>query len=367
MATNPVYDIRIWEQIRSEVQRKTDTLLDEIRREISSDRSLGDYHGMYPVPWQLKEVMLQRADTWVQRLYELCCNAYKRCGNELSAEFDRAIWAYWIEPFIMGERDLATAGYKISKLLDLLLCAVGSPPEKRNQLKVGQKDCCLIVRNEFLFSWQKKLLRLAARLDEQTRWVPVQPSRPTTTPTIPAPSPPPPISALAVSRTNGPVNPKAPEVCQSPAALRPARDVQSTAPADANGGLSDPAVPSPPYSGATDWQAIEIVFLSDHRVQIRIDGKQTQPANYAELGFADGRSENPNKAWLTLRSLAEHRGVINDGRSIGGPWTKVEKRIQEIRKILRARFHISADPIPFIEGTGYQAIFKIGCRRSYET
>jgi hypothetical protein len=42
-------------------------------------------------------------------------------------------------------------------------------------------------------------------------------------------------------------------------------------------------------------------------------------------------------------------------------WPKVENRIQEIRKELRERFHISADPIPFVEGVGYQACLKIGC------
>lgn len=34
--------------------------------------------------------------------------------------------------------------------------------------------------------------------------------------------------------------------------------------------------------------------------------------------------------------------------------------------MLRAHFGISADPIPFVEGTGYRATFRIGCRPSYE-
>jgi hypothetical protein len=98
MSTNPVYDIRIWEQIRTEVQRKTDTLLVEIRREISRDHSLREYQNIYPVPWQMGEVMQQRAESWLRRLYDLCCEAYRFGGKEVSEEFDRAVWGYWIEP-----------------------------------------------------------------------------------------------------------------------------------------------------------------------------------------------------------------------------------------------------------------------------
>jgi hypothetical protein len=68
-----------------------------------------------------------------------------------------------------------------------------------------------------------------------------------------------------------------------------------------------------------------------------------------------------------LRTLAEHRGIIREAKTAGQPWPKVEKRIQEIRKVLLEHFHITADPIPFVEGTGYQALFKISCGRSFNT
>jgi hypothetical protein len=80
-----------------------------------------------------------------------------------------------------------------------------------------------------------------------------------------------------------------------------------------------------------------------------------------------GRTGNPNQAWEALRALAEQRGVIRDGTAVNNPWPKVEKRIQEIRRLLRERFHISADPIPFVEGVGYQACFKVGCSPSFHT
>ena len=131
---------------------------------------------------------------------------------------------------------------------------------------------------------------------------------------------------------------------------------------------STPSAGSPQTSTvrSATWDTIEISFLSDERVQIR-DGADTGTCNYAELGFGDGRSGKPSLAWGTLRALAEQRGVIRDGASTGSPWPKVERRIQEIRKVLRKHFRISADPIPFVVGTGYRALFKIDCGPSFDS
>jgi hypothetical protein len=119
-------------------------------------------------------------------------------------------------------------------------------------------------------------------------------------------------------------------------------------------------------AGTATWDAIEISFLSDERVQIR-NGANSETRNYAEFGFADGRSNKANQAWETLRALAEQGGIIRDTAKTGRTWPKVEKRMQEIRKVLRKHFCISADPIPFVEGTGYQVRFKIGCGPSFDT
>jgi hypothetical protein len=117
---------------------------------------------------------------------------------------------------------------------------------------------------------------------------------------------------------------------------------------------------------AATWDAIEISFTSEERVQIRI-GVTTETRNYTDFGFEDARNGKPNRAWETLRVLAEEDGTIQDAAKTGRTWPRVEKRIQEIRKVLRKHFRISADPIPFVEGTGYQARFKISCSRSYNT
>jgi hypothetical protein len=124
------------------------------------------------------------------------------------------------------------------------------------------------------------------------------------------------------------------------------------------------------YKKAASWGAIEISFLSDERVEIRI-GTSPETWNYGELGFADRRAKRgkpkPNQAWVILRAMAQQNGIIRDGLKTGAAWPKVEKRMQEIRKVLRKHFGIAADPIPFVEGTGYQACFKICCSPSFHT
>jgi len=117
---------------------------------------------------------------------------------------------------------------------------------------------------------------------------------------------------------------------------------------------------------ARNWKSIEVSFLSDERVEI-VNGSNTETRNYHELGFVDRRNGKPSRAWLVLRALAESGGSIRDGAKLGAAWPKVEKRIQEIRKVLRKHFGIAADPIPYVEGTGYQAGFKIGCSPSART
>ena len=150
MPTRLVYDVSIWEQIRSVVRWKTDRLVGIVNKEILNDESLHEFQDKHPVPWQLQEIMAQRADAWVQRVYDICCDAYKERGKATSADFDRAVWAYWIEPFIMGEKQPGGREYGVSMLLELLLCAVGSPPARRLSLKVSQNDCCLGVKHSVL-------------------------------------------------------------------------------------------------------------------------------------------------------------------------------------------------------------------------
>jgi len=544
------YDVSIWEEIRCIVSWKTGQVVANINREISKDTSLVEFQGIQPTPWQLKGIMEQRANAWVQRVYDLCCDAYRNRGNAVSENFDRAVWAYCVDPFIMGQKEADIHHETMSGFLELLLCAVGSPRERRRFLTVGQKDCCLHVRRNVFATWEARLHHRPSRMDEAAAAIarlneaearalrivaglppdppPQQP--PTQTPSLAQPAAPMPPHASPVSsvpqgplsaRANEavtPVRPSAPEPAlpsepntgvpwdrsagsdgmtktrfpsplpsatiigadinefvawdgegyvlrptkesvladeglkligsvrelsriqrfspgyvfvqnpsqevpgpnytlqhppspqppaQAPSLAEPIAPMPthvsavSSAPqeslsaranepvtpvrpsalepvlpplspaqegpvADAQGvsGVDMPTQPSSSETGT--WGAIEISFLSEERVQIR-NAATTETRNYAEFGFQDGRNGKPNRAWEAFRVLAAESGIIRDAAKTGGKWPDVEKRIQEIRKVLRKHFQISADPIPFVEGTGYQARFKISCSPSFHT
>jgi hypothetical protein len=145
-----------------------------------------------------------------------------------------------------------------------------------------------------------------------------------------------------------------------------AREIDNDAPVKAGSIQQAQVAPESGGRETATWDAIEILFLSEERVQIR-KGATTETRNYTEFGFEDGRSGKPNLAWKTLLALAAERGILRNAAKTGQQWVDVEKRMQEIRKVLRKHFQISADPIPFVEGTGYQALFKISCRPSFDT
>lgn len=114
------------------------------------------------------------------------------------------------------------------------------------------------------------------------------------------------------------------------------------------------------------WEDVEIEFLSDDRAQIRV-GDETETLNYGDMGFMDRRDEKPNESWIILRKLAQQGGILADSAAAGKNWPAVEKHMQRIRKALRERFRRADDPVPFINGIGYSARFKIRCARSFET
>jgi hypothetical protein len=123
---------------------------------------------------------------------------------------------------------------------------------------------------------------------------------------------------------------------------------------------------------ARRWEDIEIVFLSEFMVQIRINSQPQPPQNYAEMGFDNKTNEKPIAAWETLWELAQHGGVLRvaaDSRK----WGQIEKRMQEIRKAFRCRYALPGDPIPFSKKTpqnredfGYHAKFRIRCHPASE-
>lgn len=130
------------------------------------------------------------------------------------------------------------------------------------------------------------------------------------------------------------------------------------------------AEPTPEFQ-PQQWSELQITFLSDDRIEIRI-GENTETRNCAEFGFARNNGR-PKLAWETLRDMARRKGIVQiaaDSRQ----WADTEKRIQEIRKVLRTKYGVADDPIPYRKKTrrnpadfGYHAQFKLRCHPSYDT
>ena len=309
MSDNVVYDIRFWEEIRSVAKYKLDELVRDVRAEIARDLSLAEFRGKQAIPWQLREVMKQRADSWVARVYEICCEARKEKTKAPSLDFDRAVWAYCIQPFIVGEKHELSERYSMSPLLDLLFMAVGVPYDKRDSLTASHKDTCLSVRGSICDFWYSRLNHTPSRLDE---------------------------AVAAMSRYHALER----HAQRKAAGLPPEPDSK---PILLSTPAQTPASSKSPIVTVATWDALEISFLSDERVQI-CNGAKTETRNYAEFGFKDRRSEKPNGAWAILLELAKKGGVIRNSGNTGRTWPIIEKQVQNARSILRAHFGITMTP-----------------------
>ncbi|MBZ5623043.1 MAG: hypothetical protein LAQ69_30590 [Acidobacteriia bacterium] len=103
------------------------------------------------------------------------------------------------------------------------------------------------------------------------------------------------------------------------------------------------------------WEDIEIRFTSEHHVQIFVRDRPGDSVNFADMGFEDRRGVGgkPNRAWALLVALSQNDGIHPAAKVSGDQST--QKRAQELRDRLGGYFRIAGDPLPFLEGTGYNS------------
>jgi len=75
------YDITIWEAIRAAMRQQTEAFRCRIERAILNDVALSEFRSD-PVPWQIVEILRQRADSWVTELYKICCDVQRSQGGD---------------------------------------------------------------------------------------------------------------------------------------------------------------------------------------------------------------------------------------------------------------------------------------------
>ena len=179
-----------------------------------------------------------------------------------------------------------------------------------------------------------------------------------------AQAPPPPQALDPRANSSPKQNKKGPEddaeVLSNPHESRAPRQSRSSAPP-----TTDKKVQR--KTPVCNWPDIEIVFLGDGRLQIFRRKKAGETMNYGEFGLQNKTTEGPNKAWEALRQFAIRNGTIRDTAEAGMPWHKFEKRVQELRRVLREYFSNDADPIVFVEKLGYRTQFKIRCSASFNS
>jgi hypothetical protein len=312
-----------WNEINHDLVRlKKDPVARELEQKYENRKTQIYLKGQtrataWTVPLEMSRLWIEQTKEWIESLNQIYGQVWERQDKVKTPSFVRAVFQKALLPAIETG---------IAAVKEALNCS--SLREHSDDLTSLQVEDIVLEVSQLRHEWQTRIEIKAIELQlEQERLEAQQPV---------------PTAAADVPR-----GPDAANV----AASRPRR--------------ADAADPKEKLSLST-WDTVEISFLSDERVQI-CNGASSETRNYSELRFEDHRNGKPNQAWVTLRHLAEARGIMVDPAKTGGCWPKVEKRMQEIRKALRHHFGISADPVPFIPGTGYQARLKIGCAPSFHT
>jgi hypothetical protein len=138
------------------------------------------------------------------------------------------------------------------------------------------------------------------------------------------------------------------------------------------------APPALPRGAGRQWSDVEIAFLSEQVVEVRIKDEPPYLADYAEMGFADTRKHNappcPMKSWALLGLLAPGGGTAPDPalRSDNRRPNRRErdvflKGIREIRDRIGTYFSgIEGRAVRFSKGTGHKTVFKLSRHPDYQ-
>ncbi len=134
-----------------------------------------------------------------------------------------------------------------------------------------------------------------------------------------------------------------------------------------------------PTPSGTEWSDVEITFIDNEHVRIKVKGKVIKPrAHYSEMGFKHETAAQPIKLWEeTLRAFAVCNGIITPKFDKKGNLVKTVSvdDVKRLRTKLRDCFGISDNPIPrydkgkyikgedekkeFVKGEGYKTAFCI--------
>lgn len=107
----------------------------------------------------------------------------------------------------------------------------------------------------------------------------------------------------------------------------------------------------------TRWESVYVSFVDDQMVDIRVAGK-VHRTGYADMGFANQKTGNPNTQWGLLRVLARYGGELKASAAEASP--KVVKQKEFLSQRLKDYFSMDTDPFhPYSQAQGYKTKFTL--------
>jgi hypothetical protein len=107
----------------------------------------------------------------------------------------------------------------------------------------------------------------------------------------------------------------------------------------------------------TRWESVYVSFVDDQMVDIRVAGK-VHRTGYADMGFANQKTGNPNNQWGLLRVLARYGGELKAADAEATP--KVVKQKELLSQRLKDYFSLDTDPFQtYAQAKGYKTKFTL--------
>ena len=120
---------------------------------------------------------------------------------------------------------------------------------------------------------------------------------------------------------------------------------------------SDVVVASYTLPTNATWESLDIKFLDGHIVKVSYPNMKSEKFDYKEMGFANGKTRNPNLKWMLLKAMADNGGAL-----INTKWDrKFGRNIKyELNEGLKKFFGMKEPPIPhYTKKDGYHTKFTL--------
>ncbi len=126
-----------------------------------------------------------------------------------------------------------------------------------------------------------------------------------------------------------------------------------------------------PTTPGPKWPDVEITFINDDYVNIKVKKATKNKVHFSEIGFEYRETGKPIKLWKILRTFALHNGTIPPKVDKQGELKKIvlPDDVKRLRTKLCTNFKIDDNPISYIKGKwikgnyikaeGYKTVFHI--------